>query len=390
MVKTAIAFSDWPFKNGEKVKLIKISKPFLDNGRWYLNAVFMSLEKKNTITLKRFFGDLHLLVVGAYYIDGIRQEMLDWQIKTLDIKSGDLFNKRVEPYLKKDRFNEAFDCYTFGIGFDDEYYVLPLLEIVRVVLAPDVFWLNQITMFDSIDTRILHEVDNNILKLNISSDIPLRYIKMDATIKHMAWIFTNMNIFKMLSQIYQNICDNKGVLFHFNFNDLAISFKYEKSDRIRYIKEIIAFRRKRILCEEIFVSHPGLIEHDENSRNEESKTQIVFESSSGIKELEMSCGALANSLDIVEGSADFEYVSVAKIHRVKKTRNINKNRILYLNIDDENGIMKRTTADFGGLRTIPQLEFFQSTTEKLEGDFSEIQAILLIMKKPEKEFYVIF
>lgn len=391
MTKSVIILSDWPFDKGVKAKLIKISKPFLDNGRWYLNAVFMSLEKKEAKTLKRFWGDLHLLIVGAYYVDGIRLEMSDWQTETLDIKNRDLFNKRIDPYLKKDRLNEKYDYYTFGIGFDDKYYVFPLLEIVRAVFAPDVFWLNQITMLDTIDTRVLHEFDNRILKLNFSNDIPVRYIKMDATIKHMAWIFTNKNILKMFSQIYQNICDNKGVVFDFNFNDLAISFKYEESNRMRYIKEIIVFRRKRMLCDEIIVSHPSLIEHDENAISDcEKRVRLISDLSSGVKELSTSDGALSNFLDLQEGLTDFEYASEIKIQRVKKIRNKNKNKILHLNFDDKNGIIIRTTADFGGMKVVPQLEFFQSITKNLEGDFEEIMEIIRLMKKRSEVLRVEF
>lgn len=380
MTKTVIVLSDWPFEKGDKVKLIKISKPFLDNGRWYLNAVFMSLKKKKAKKLKRFFGDLHLLIVGAHYVDGIRLEMSDWQTETLDIKNRDLFNKRIDPYLKKDRLNEEYDYYTFGIGFDDKYYVFPLLEIVRAIFAPDVFWLNQITMLDTIDTRVLHEFDNRILKLNFSNDVPVRYIKMDATIKHMTWIFTNKNIFKMFSQIYQNICDNKGVLFDFNFNDLAISFKYEESNRMRYIKEIIVFRRKRMLCDEIIVSHPSLIEHDKNAIND-CENRLISDLSSGIKELSTTDNGLTNRLDIEDGVTDFEYVSTVRIYRVKKKRKRNTNKVLKLNIDDYNGIIRRTTADFGDQKSVPQLEFFQSIKEKLDDDFEEIQEILNLMKR---------
>ena len=201
----------------------------------------------------------------------------------------------------------------------------------------------------------------------------------------MAWIFTNENIFKMLNQIYQNICDNKGVLFDFNFNDLSISFKYEESDRKIFVKEIITFSKKRILCDEIIVSHPSLTEHDENAINDEGKRiRLIPDLSSGVKELSMSENSLANLLDIEDGFTDFEYVSTARIHRIKKIRNINKKKILNLNLDDCNGTTRRTTADFGGRETVPQLEFFQSTIENSNGDFAEIRKILNLMKERDE------
>ena len=72
MPKQKIGFDSWSFEKGERAKLIKISKPYSYNGSWYLKAMYLSMETNKARFVEHFFGDLHLLVLEAIYIDGIR------------------------------------------------------------------------------------------------------------------------------------------------------------------------------------------------------------------------------------------------------------------------------------------------------------------------------
>jgi len=153
MNKLRIGFENWPFKEGEKAKLIKISKPYSDEGLWYIDVVYLSDTSKRTKQYKHYFGDLHLLIYGAYYVDGKRQDMPNWTTIDIHISQRTIRYRKPKPYLNDDRINQhQFDYYTFGVGSEGNYYIIPLHELLRAALAPDVFWLNQVTLLDSIDT----------------------------------------------------------------------------------------------------------------------------------------------------------------------------------------------------------------------------------------------
>lgn len=79
-----------------------------------------------------------------------------------------------------------------------------------------------------------------------------------------------------------------------------------------------------------------------------------------------------------EDSIYSEYSSFAKIKRIRTSR------LSKRNLSEQNekvpGTNKRTTADFGGVETVPQMEFQHSISEKLKGDFADIYAILSLME----------
>ncbi|MBB5335733.1 Tn7-like element transposition protein TnsE [Pectinatus brassicae] len=388
MTKSIIRLNKWPFEKGEKAKLIKISKPYHAKGRWFVDALFLSIEHNYPKTLRRSFGDLHLLIVAAVYIDGVRQDMSKWVEADISIVEDVLHRKPIEPYLLKNGRDHRFDCYTFGISINYKYYIISLFEIMRAILAPDVFWLNQITQFDSIDTRILHALKNDVLELNFSTDVPVNYVKQNAAIKHVAWVLSNPEIYSMLNLLYKNIKENKGILFEFLFNDLTLTIRFEERNGRRYIREIIACKQKRLKCNAIQVTHPRLATYEEvedrkNRELNKSKRKIVTLSSDYTKDLIANMTASNNFLDI-EDDKDIlsEYSTFTEINRIKINKECVTSKSTKCNIISDTN--QRTTGDFGGLETIPQLEFAHIMQDNLDDDFADIQAVLQLMGKRSK------
>ena len=386
MPKQKIGFDSWPFKKGERAKLIKISKPYSYNGLWYLKAMYLSMETNKAEFIEHFFGDLHLLVLEATYIDASRQNMPKWETVDIEIFNNCLGDKKIEARLVKNGKYNEFDYYTFGVSCKSGYYIIPLFEIVRAILAPDVFWLNQITSLDSMDTRIICNQIGDVLKLDFSTDIPVRYVSMDAKIKHIAWLFTNPENYNMLQNLYHKIQAGEGVLFDFLFNELAIKANIEEWNGRNYVREIIACNEKRINCNEITVQHPSLVEYTKNENhdlNEElkRKRRIPIGQNDEDKTLVSNMGATPDFIDVEpEDSIHSEYSSLAKIKRIRKTKLNKSNGMSQGEIGNIPVTSKRTTADFGGIETVPQMEFEHSISEKLKGDFADIYAILSLME----------
>jgi len=385
MDKSRIGFYNWPFEEGEKAKLIKISKPYSVEGLWYVNAVYLSDTSKRTKQYKHYFGDSHLLIYGADYVDGRRQDMSNWANINIHISKYAIRYRRPKPYLNEDKIHQhQFDYYTFGINNEGTYYIIPLHELLRAALAPDVFWLNQVTLLDSIDTRVIYENDSNDLRMTFLSDVPTKYVNMDQKIKHAAWVFSNPNIYEMINQIYQSIRNGEGVKFDFLFDELHFKAKVELRDNRVYVKEIVSFDGKRINCSNIFVHHAGLVEYEREFNGKEKKWTPV-ERTEKDKALMSDKTAAKDTIDL---NNDFdvqsEYSSFVKIKRIrgKETSGTNiTSKTIPINLG---GKSKRTTADFGGLDTVPQLEFAYQLNGKSEGLFDEIFTILNLMQCREE------
>lgn len=381
MYKSKIGFANWPFEKGEKVKLIKISKPYQENGLWYIEALYLSHLTNRPQNIKHNFGDLHLLIYNADYIDGKRLDMPDWAIVDIHIPESIISIKKPEPHCIKDKKEKhEFDYYTFGIGYRGKYFVIPLHEILRATLAPDVFWLNQVTLLDSIDTRVICEGDSNCLQMVFLPDVPVRYVQIDEKIKHAAWVFSNENIYEMIKQIYNSIKDGDGIKFAFLFTELRFTAKVEESGGKVYVKEIISFKGKKINCQNIIVEHPSLVEYEKDASEKEKKWTPV-EKADGNKALLSDKTATPGSLDINRyESVQSEYSSSVKIERIR-IRKASGNRISLKTMPVDAGeTHKRTTADFGGLETVPPLEFANKISEEYVGSFSDIISIFRFME----------
>lgn len=384
MGKNSIGFAHWPFAKDEKVKLIKISKPYSIDGLWYIDAAYLSVISNRVKYLKHYFGDLHLLVCGAEYVNGKKQAMEDWVTVDVYFKKELISYRRPNPYLNKDRFNEKYNYYTFGLKNKGIYYIIPLHELLRAGLAPDVFWLNQVTTLDSIDTRVVYKKRDNSLLLTFLSDVSAKYVKIDEKIKHAAWLFSNPDIFQMMNQSFYSIRNGDGIRFDFLFEELHFKAKVERKEDRAYVKEIISFKRKKINCYNILVEHPGLVDYSRDSSEREKKWMPV-EMASGDRLLVPDKTAVPNKLDIDKyNGIQSEYNTSVKIQRIKNIRTgghmvTSKTIPKYIE-----GKAKRTTADFGGLDTVPQIEFENNVQEKFEGLFSDILSVFKLMEKRDE------
>lgn len=381
MATARVAFDNWPFEKGERVKLIKISKPYSDEGLWYIDAVYLSAESKRAKRVKRYFGDLHLLICGADYIDGKRQDMPEWTTIDIPILGQSINTSNLEPYLNVDKINQKeFDYYTFGLNNKGIYCIIPLQELLRAVLAPDIFWLTQMTLLDSIETRVAYEFEHQELTMNFLSEVPAAYVKMDEKIKQAAWVFSNPSIYKMIGQTYHNIINGNGIKFDFLFDGLHFTAKGEVRNNKAYVKEITAVKGKKINCSNIIVNHTSFVEYERGSTKKEKKWTPV-ERINGEKSLVSDKTATPNKLDIDQcESVESEYISSVKIKRIRSKRSSGTKVSSKTMPRDLNGNNKRTTADVGGLDTVPQLEFENKINEKLAGPFAEIIAILRLME----------
>lgn len=248
------------------------------------------------------------------------------------------------------------------------------------MLAPDIFWLIQVNLLDSIDTRVSYELEHRQLTINFFSEVPVKYANMDEKIKQAAWVFSNPSIYTMIDQTYHSIMNGDGIKFNFLFHELCFTAKGEVRDNKAYVKEITAVKGKKIHCGNIIVNHAGFVEYEKNSSEKEKKWPPA-EKTNGDKSLVSDKTATPNMLDIDQcDSVESEYISFVKIKRIRSKRS-SGTKVSSKTIPREvEGNIERTTADIGGLDTVPQLEFENKVDEKLTGVFAEIIAIISLME----------
>ncbi|WP_331446048.1 Tn7-like element transposition protein TnsE [Natranaerobius thermophilus] len=353
---------------------MRISKPYKKENRWYIDALFYSHKTKRVrLDIARLLR-LHL---GGTYKDG---EFIGFESAIemdISIPNSVIKNRKITPFLNKDKYNKEFDYYTFGIPYKDHFIVIPIIELVRAVLLPDTFWMNQVTQLDALDTSFVSSMSSEVLQVQFDPSINVSYVKLNEKINHLAWIMTNSNIFNMIAELYNNVSNGQGFLFDFGFTSLNMQVMAEQVGNKIFVKQIKSFRGKKIKTQKIEVSHPKLYK---NSPSNETRDQYhkTIKISGDDKVLDASKDGSYKDQDIVdENISKSEYTNYVKITRnkipKKSKKPIETVETAKLYKEDSNS---RTTSDLGGKEVVPQLEFLNNFQFLNINDFDEINQVL--------------
>jgi hypothetical protein len=374
----------WPFKENEKATLIRISKPYQKDQRWFIDGLFYS-ESGQLEKIKYNIGDLLILHLDGIYINSVFSGYKSGSETDITFSQTVIKNRVIKPYLIKDKKDAAFDYYTFGIPSGNKFIIIPLMELVRAVLAPDTFWMNQITQMDTLDTTLIKTFKNDILYLDFDSGIPVSYISYDVKINHLAWIMTNPEIINMMNELYKNIVDEKGFLFNFQFTSMDMRVFAEQVDDKVFVKEIKILRGKRIKAQGVEVCHPQLYKNTSDETRDQS-TKTIKVGGGDTRLLDTDKAADMTGQDIIDNHfSKSEYIGYVKINRIRNDRKqpqsieTEKTTRLYKKDDSV-----RTTGDFGGNETVPQLEFNNDLAYTYDNEFDEMIGILDLLKEREE------
>lgn len=379
MSKVIIKAKDWPFKNNEKAELIWIGEPFKNNNKWVVYAYFKGDKIRKKIMLD--WATIHFLSVGKYYKNG---NLNDGKVLEneyiMDIK---LDGTKVE-YKEKDweiwanGFKDKTKSKTFNFFNKGILYTIPIIEIIRAILAPDRFMLNRILEMDTLDNYFTYEIEENKLKIYFTGQYEQKLLKNEK-INHLAWILTNNNLFRMFNAIGYNMWDIGELTFDFLLSDFNIKARVNKNNTYVRILEIISLKKKRININEINVYHPSL--EESKAANQPKKRKYISNNKSGNRDLSSQAeGSSRTSEEINTFLISHEYEKIPKINRVKTGRKIRRtkedgNTRKYI---IENG-QDRTVADVGGEKLLPGLEFNNISDLKVEGK-GEIEEFIEVLK----------
>ncbi|KEH96793.1 hypothetical protein Z962_05915 [Clostridium botulinum C/D str. BKT12695] len=381
MGKKGVKIVKWPFEEGEKAKLIWIGEPFKQNNKWMVNTYFKGRKATKKITLD--WADIHFLSVDKYYKDGnLNNGGILGNKNMMDIN----LNGVEAEYNEKDweiwgsGFKDKTKSKTFNFLKNGILYTIPVIEIIRAVLAPDRFMLNRILEMDTLENYFTYEIEGRELSIHFTSQYEQNLLKSEK-INHWAWLLTNPKIFKMFNSIGSNIWGMGELKFDFLFQRFNIKARVEKKEKYIRVLEIVSLKKKRINAEEISIYHPSLEESE--MTNETKKRKYINKNRINDRELDSEVdGSTKTSEELNTFLISHEYEKVPKINRVKSGRKIKRKR------EDENTkkyILEngqlRTTADIGGEKLVKGLEFTNIANVEEKGELEEFIEILKLLEK---------
>ncbi|MGJ8742324.1 Tn7-like element transposition protein TnsE [Clostridium botulinum] len=381
MGKVAIKAKDWPFKKGENAKLIWVGEPFKYNNKWMIYTYFKGNKATRKIMLD--WPSIHFLAVDKYYTDGnLNNGEVLGNREFIDIN---LTGVRAE-YIEKDweiwgaGFKDKTKSKTFNFSKKGILYTIPIIEIIRAILAPDRFMLNRVLEMDILENYFIYEIEKSKLNIHFTSQYEQNLLKNEK-INHLAWVITNPKVLKMFNSIGLSMWEIGEFKFDFLFDRFNIKARVEKKERYIRILEIVSLKKKRINVTEINIYHPSL--EETVTTNEAKKRIYISKNTSSNRELDSKVdGATKSSEEINTLLISHEYERIPKINKLKsgkKVRRIkeNENTKKYILEDGQ----ARTTADMGGENLIKGLEFTSISNVEVKGELDEFIDILKLLEK---------
>lgn len=381
MDKEAVIIKNWSFEKGEKVKLIWIGEPFKQNSKWMVYAYFKGTRATRRIILD--WASIHFLSVEKYYINGNLNDGIT--IDNPEVININLNGIKAE-YKERDweiwgtGFKEKTKSKTFNFLKNGVLYTIPVIEVIRAVLAPDKFMLNRVLEMDTFENYFTYEVKDRKLDIHFTSEYEPKLLKSEK-INHLAWILTNISVLRMFNSVGQGIWEKEELKYDFLLDMFSISARVEKKDKFIRVLEIISLNKKRINAEEINVFHPSL--EESVSSNDTKMRKFIGNNAKGDRELKSDAdGSTKESDEINTFMINHEYETVPKINKKKTGRKIirnneDKNTKTYI-VDSDN---LRTTADTGGENIIRGLEFRSLAEFKEKAELQEFIEMLKLIEK---------
>lgn len=377
----AVKIKNWPFGKGEKVKLIWIGEPFKHNNKWMVYAYFKGNNFTKKIELD--WATIHFLSVDKYYTDGnLNNGETIANIEVIDINlSGVKAEYREKDWdIWIDGVREKTKSKTFNFVTKGILYTIPIVEVIRAVIAPDKFWLNRVVEMDTLENYFTYELTTSKLDIHFTSEYETKFLSNEK-INHLSWIITNDNILRMFNSIGQNLWEKSELKFEFLFDKFNIKARVEKKEKYVRILQILSLKRKRINAEEVNVFHQSL---EESQLSDETKKVRQFVSK-GNEDIELDSnadGSTKESEMLDTFMISHEYEKIPMIHKKRNGRRIKRqkedeNTKTYIREDDK----LRTTADTGGEGILKGLEFTNISKVEEKGELQEFIEVLKLLQK---------
>lgn len=273
---------------------------------------------------------------------------------------------------------------SFTVLYRNKKYILPLIEVVRSILAPNRFLLYRLFETNSFPQYFIEQYEPNKLHLDFSSQYHRKYTK-NSYLLQLVWLLTNSD----LRQVFENTAYtfiNTGVLrFDWLFKQpITVTAVVKSSVAGGTILRIKNVKNKKIPYKEISFTHPEIVQNERTS--EAKKYAFHSKQNDGIDEPEMKLDEEAegttDEFDLIEMDNQIhEYEKLPKVTKIR--RNSNKQRTQ----EDENTKRyfiedngRRSTADVGGNKLARGIENKSLYEVQAQGELLDFINVLKVLE----------
>ncbi|NRT32528.1 hypothetical protein BJV38_004888 [Clostridium beijerinckii] len=353
-----LKLDNWPFEKGKKAKLIWIGEPFKQNNKWMLDTYFNDGESTKRIV--QDWASLYFLSIDKYYTDGdLRSgEMMadEGVMKTININLSNITPRYNETdwHILKSGYRSKSK--TFSFWKNNVLYTIPMIEIVRAILAPNTFMLNTILYNDAWEDYFTYEFEDRKLKIDFTSQYKRSYLKNEYY-NHLAWMISNEKILKMCNDIGFNMFSKGKLIFDFDIPNFNITARAKENKHGFTIMEILKVNRKKINIDELKVYHPSFEERRKSNEaklrtytylNNKAEDRTIDSSVDGAKDYD----ERINEELIVQEYINVPIIKKEKEHigKLRTKEDIDTQRYV---LDDDNS---RTLSSEGGAKKASGIE----------------------------------
>lgn len=377
MSKQQVKLNNWPFKQGEQTQLIWISSPFRYEKKMMIHAYFKSKGRTERLLLD--WGTLPALMIQHYYIDGSLQYIKPPEnIEEVEITIYPDAVRYSERNWTVQGTGDIDKSRSFSITYNNKNYVLPLIEVVRSILAPNRFLLSRLFESNSFEQYFLVSCINNDIDIAFTSNYEFKYTRSQF-LYQLVWLLTTPSVRKTFENVALDFLQTQELVFDWPLEKpITIIALVTPTPYGGIIRKINCVKNKQINVD-ISFSHPNLKESEKSG--EAKKYTLKPEQSSKNsteKTLIEDVDGTTDSFDLIELSQQVhEYHRKPKITKVRqksnKIRSYEDDTTKKITFQDT-GI--RSMADTGGNQVVRGIENLVSQEIQEQGELREFVRIL--------------
>lgn len=370
--------NNWPFADGEQAQLIWISYPFLHEKKRMIYAYFRA--KGQTKKVLTDWGTLPALAIQHMYMNGdLRYSIPPGKLEEVDLT---IFPNLVR-YTERDwTIQGTYDqdiSRSFTVTYHNKLYVLPLIEVVHSILAPNRFLLYRLFEMNSFPQYFIETYTEGQIHLDFSSQYDLKYTKK-SFLYQLVWLLGNHDLRQIFENIPYTFLNTDKLKFDWLFQQpISIKAVVKPTPYGGTILRINEVKDKQIPYEKISFSHPLLSKY-EKSKEAKKYTMHELKSSDGEKErvLDETMEGATEDFDLIEMNKQVhEYAispSILKIQgKSTKQRTYEDENTKRYTFNDT-GI--RSTSDTGGNRLARGIENQSLQQVQTKGELGEFVRVL--------------
>jgi len=362
----------WPFAKGEKAQLLWIGEPFRYDHKMMIKAYFRSQGRTESILMD--WGTLPCLAIQHFYTDGIiTASKAPEGVQEIDMT---IYPNNVKYHERPWSIQGSSDSATsrsFVFAFNGKNVILPVIEVLRSILAPNGFLLYRLFESNSFPQFFTETYEPNKIHLSFSSQYELKYTRT-TFIYQLVWLLTNRD----LRQTYENIAftwlQERTLKFEWSFTQpITITARVKEKNITCTVLQIVNVKNKDIPYQHISISHPEI--QDQEKSNEAKKYTYCSLNKQGGDEgfiLDEQFDGSTEDFDLVQmNQLKHEYTSVPKIKRIKSSSSKQRTK------EDENtkkyygsNDSIRSTADTGGQKLARGIEHQMLSEIQVQGEIA--------------------